>query len=128
MNFIQSTPFLHVRDLDAAVGFFEGVLGFKTHVRVTDYAYLHRETVGVRILSHVDRADAPLLPRRFTYYIDVRDVDALYSELKPKLDALPAGDVHGPVDQTYGQRELMVLGPDGGVIVFGQAIAEAITG
>lgn len=124
-NFIQSTPFLHVRDLDAAVGFFEGVLGFRAHVRMTDYAYVHRETVGVRIMAHADPADAPRLPRRFTYYIDVRDVDALFAELKPKLDTLPAGDVHGPVNQSYGQREFMVLGPDGGVIVFGQALVIA---
>jgi hypothetical protein len=61
------------------------------------------------------------------YYIDVRDVDQLYLELKPKLDSLPQGDVYGPVNQTYGQRELLVLAPDGNLIVFGQAIANAGT-
>ena len=56
------------------------------------------------------------------YYIDVRDVDQLYEELKPKLDMLPKGDVYGPVNQTYGQRELLVLAPDGNLIAFGAAI------
>ena len=60
---------------------------------------------------------------RFAYYVDVRDVDALYAELKPKLDTLPNGDVHGPADKAYGQRELLVLAPDGNLIAFGQAIA-----
>jgi len=55
--------------------------------------------------------------------VDVRDVDALYAELKPKLDTLPNGDVHGPADKAYGQRELLVLAPDGNLIAFGQAIA-----
>jgi len=42
--------------------------------------------------------------------------------LKPKLDTLPKNDVEGPVDQDYNQRELLVLAPDGNMIVFGHAI------
>jgi hypothetical protein len=53
----------------------------------------------------------------------VRDVDSLYAELKPKLDTLPKEDVHGPVNQPYGQRELLVLAPDGNLLAFGQAIS-----
>jgi len=59
--------------------------------------------------------------RHFAYYVDVHDVDALYAELKPKLDTLPKGDVYGPVNQHYGQRELLVLAPDGNLIAFGQS-------
>jgi hypothetical protein len=36
---------------------------------------------------------------------------------------LPHGDVHGPVNKPYGQRELCILAPDGDLVVFGQAIA-----
>jgi len=54
----------------------------------------------------------------------VRDVDALYAELKPKLDTLPPGDVHGPADKPYGQRELLVLAPDGELIVFGMQLSD----
>lgn len=60
--------------------------------------------------------------RRFAYYFDCRDVDSLYDELKPKLEEQPAGNVHGPTDKPYGQRELLVLAPDGNLIAFGQAI------
>jgi hypothetical protein len=59
------------------------------------------------------------------YYIDVRDVDQLYAELKPKLATLPTRDVYGPVNQPYGQRELLVLAPDGNPMDFGQAIETA---
>ncbi len=55
----------------------------------------------------------------------LRDVDQLYAELKPKLDTLPTRDVYGPVNQPYGQRELLVLAPDGNLIAFGQAIENA---
>jgi hypothetical protein len=90
-----------------------------------DYAYLHRETVGIRLLENRGTDGAPPGNRRYAYYVDVRDVDALYAELKPKLDRLPNGDVHGPADKEYGQRELLVLAPDGNLIAFGHDIAAA---
>jgi len=121
-NFIQITPFIHVPDLARALAFFTDVLGFQTLVRMDEYAYVQRETVGVRVMQNQGEAGAPSGNRRFAYYIDVRDVDALYAELKPKLDALPKGDVHGPADKSYGQRELLVLAPDGNLLAFGQAI------
>jgi catechol 2,3-dioxygenase-like lactoylglutathione lyase family enzyme len=121
-NFIQVTPFLHVADLGRAVAFFTDILGFEALIHARDYAYVQRETVGFRILEQSGEDGAPPGNRRFAYYIDVRDVDALYAELKPKLDTLPAGDVYGPVNQGYGQRELLVLAPDGNLIAFGQAV------
>ena len=124
-NFIQITPFMHVEDLDGAIAFFTNILGFETQFRMSDYAYLHRETAGFRILQQHGKDGAPPGNRRFAYYIDVRDVDQLYAELKPKLDTLPKGDVYGPVNQPYGQRELLVLAPDGNLIAFGQAIGSA---
>ena len=121
-NFIQVTPFLHVDNLERAVAFFTEILGFETRFRGNNYAYVHRETTGFRILEQRGTDGAPPGNRRFAYYIDVRDVDGLYAELRPKLDTLPKGDVYGPVDQTYGQRELLVLAPDGNLLAFGQAI------
>jgi catechol 2,3-dioxygenase-like lactoylglutathione lyase family enzyme len=122
-NFLQITPFMHVPDLEAALAFFEDILGFATRFRMADYAYVEREGAGIRILRNHGTDGAPPGNRRFAYYVDVRDVDALHEELKPKLDTLPEGDVHGPADKPYGQRELLVLAPDGNLIAFGQAIA-----
>lgn len=127
-NFRQVTPFMHVPDIGAAIAFFEEVLGFRTHVRMSDYAYLHRETVGMRILQNRGSDGAPPGNRRFAYYVDVEDVDALHAELKAKLERLPAGNVHGPADKPYGQRELAILAPDGNLIVFGHAIGDASVG
>ena len=121
-NFIQITPFMHVPEIGEAVAFFEEVLGFETLFRMADYAYVAREGVGIRIFQNHGMDGAPPGNRRFAYYVDVRDVDALYAELKPKLDALPQGDVHGPADKPYRQRELLVVAPDGNLIAFGQAI------
>jgi catechol 2,3-dioxygenase-like lactoylglutathione lyase family enzyme len=123
-QFEQVTPFLHVPDLQKALDFFTDILGFTVPYRQDGYAYIHRESVGFRLLE-AEEDQAAAGRRRFAYYIDVRDVDALYAELKAKLDTLPPGDVHGPVDKPYGQRELLVLAPDGELIVFGMEVRPA---
>lgn len=124
-NFIQTTPFMHVplQDFEAAVTFFRDLLGFTEYVHRRDYAYLEREGCGIRIWGREDVGGAPRGIRNFRYYYDVHDVDALYAELKPKLDNLPPGDVHGPANKHYGQRELLILAPDGDLVCFGQAIS-----
>ena len=48
--------------------------------------------------------------------------DILARAIGDKLAQLPAGHVNGPVDQHYGQRELMIRAPDGNVLVFGQSV------
>jgi catechol 2,3-dioxygenase-like lactoylglutathione lyase family enzyme len=122
-NFVQVTPFLVVPDVEAAVAFFRDVLGFSVwRMPGANYAYVHRETVGFRLLQTGPGNEFVPGNRRFAHYIDVKDVDALYAELKPKLDTLPPGDVHGPADKGYGQRELLVLAPDGNLIAFGHEI------
>jgi len=121
-NLVQVTPFMHVENLDKAVAFFTGILSFELGFRAGNYAYLRREAVAFRLLEASGSEAAPPGNRRYAYYIDVRDVDALHAELKPKLDTLPAGDVAGPLDQPYEQRELTVLAPDGNLIAFGQAV------
>ena len=125
-NIIQVTPFMLVPKLDAAIDFMTGVLGFRVDLRMRDYAYVSREGAGLRILE-AGRGN-PFQPgtRRFAYYFDCRDVDSLYEELKPRLDEMPSDDVHGPADKPYGQRELLVLAPDGNLIAFGQAIQTPI--
>jgi len=125
-NFIHTTPFMHVPlpEFEEAVAFFRDLLVFAEYVHVHDYAYLEREGCGIRILGHKDISEAPRGKHNFRYYFDVRDVDALYAELKPKLDKLPQDDVHGPANKYYGQRELLILAPDGDLVCFGQAIVK----
>jgi catechol 2,3-dioxygenase-like lactoylglutathione lyase family enzyme len=128
-NFIRITPFMHVADVDAAVYFFTDILGFKAWIHVSDYAYVQREVAAVRILKASTSPGEVPGPgsRAFRYYIDVEDVDAIVGEIRPKLEAagLPGG--HGPVNQSYGQREYMILAPDGDLVVFGQSIFDMPT-
>ena len=122
-NLYRITPFMHVPDIEKAVWFFTEVLGFTLRFRTVNYAYVQREAAAFRLLENSGEDGAPPGNRRFCYYIDVADIDAVEAELKPKAGLLNDGDIHGPVDQLYGQRELMVVAPDGNLIVFGQDIA-----
>lgn len=122
-HFLRITPVMHVDDVAAAVAFFKDLLGFKVYVHTPgEYAYVQREVAAIRILkaSQSEGEEVPPGNRRFLYYIDVENVDSLLAELQPKLDTLPSGHVYGPVNQRYGQRELMILAPDGNLLVFGQ--------
>ena len=122
-NLLQVTPFVHVPDLERALAFFAS-LGFRTLFRAGTYAYVHRERVAFRLLEARGATVPAAGARRYAYYVDVRDVDALHAELKPALELLPIGDVEGPKDREYGQRELLVAAPDGQLLVFGQALAQ----
>jgi catechol 2,3-dioxygenase-like lactoylglutathione lyase family enzyme len=122
-NLFRITPFMHVPDIEDALSFFTDRLGFTCYFRVADYAYVQREAVAFRLLQNRGDDGAPPGNRRFCYYVDVEDLDTLYAELKPRLSGMNDGDVHGPVDQIYGQRELMIIAPDGNLLVFGQDIA-----
>jgi catechol 2,3-dioxygenase-like lactoylglutathione lyase family enzyme len=116
----QVTPFLRVPDIEQAVSFFCDALGFELGFRGGEYAFVRRDNVAFRLIE-----DEPLPARgngRYMSYVDVEDVDGLYAELKPKLDLLPPGTVCPPTDQTYGQREFTVIGPDGDMIAFGAPI------
>lgn len=114
---------MHVLDCEAAVQFLVKTLGFTAVVNEGGYAYLDREGAGIRVMGHRNRPDEIGSPHRgYAYYIDVRDVGVVLQQIADKLALLPDGHVRGPVDQPYGQRELIIRAPDGNLIIFGQAI------
>jgi catechol 2,3-dioxygenase-like lactoylglutathione lyase family enzyme len=123
-NFLQVTPFLNFKDVPGAVRFFVEVLGFRAVVHSADFAYVEREAVAVRIgkasAGPEERKEAG--PRAFLLYIDVRDVDAVVAEVRPRLLAVGMAGGTGPKDQSWGQREFWVPLPEGGLLLFGQDI------
>jgi catechol 2,3-dioxygenase-like lactoylglutathione lyase family enzyme len=122
-KFYRVTPFLRCPDIDEAVSFFTDTLGFNLDIKVNHFARVSRDEV--MFLLYGDGVQLP--PRgggRYTSYVDVEDADALYAELKPKLDLLPPGHVCPPADQAHGQRDFWVIGPDGDIIAFGSPLDE----
>jgi catechol 2,3-dioxygenase-like lactoylglutathione lyase family enzyme len=124
-NLYRITPFMHVPDIAAAVAFFTEIVGFECRFRQGSYAYVQREAAAFRLVENASDDGAPPGNRRFCYYVDVHDVEAIAAELAPKASLLNDGDIYGPIDQIYGQRELMVVAPDGNLLVFGQDLTRA---
>lgn len=118
----QITPFLHVPDLERALQLFVGVLAFRVVYREGNYAYLEFGGAGLRILEERGRRLCPDGKARMTVYVDVPDVDALYTQLLPRLKLLPASDVEPPLDKSWNQREFQVPLPDGDWLTFGQPV------
>lgn len=121
-NLIQVTPFLGTGPIDRSIAFYRDVLGFTLYVSDGGYAYLERDRVAVRLLQLDEGAPQP--PGYAHIYIDVRDCDALFAELEPRLKGLPGDRVRGPADTVYGQREFSVRDPDGNLVMFGQGIGD----
>lgn len=121
-NTYQITPFMHVVDFGAALRFLTETLGFTPIISEPSYAYLEREGAGLRLLGGYDPSEVGVPHRGFAYYIDVKSVETVLEQIGERLAALPEGDVVGPRDQPYGQRELMIRAPDGNLIVFGASI------
>ena len=108
------TPLVSVEDVDRMAAFFRDVLGFTVHIQREGYAYVARDNAALRLSSTMPGGGAQAC------YIDVEGIDALYAELKPRLDLLPPGRVVPPHDQPYGQREFQVTDEGALQILFGE--------
>lgn len=130
-NIQQITPFLWTQDVPAAIRFFVEGLGFRCEYQDPAYAYVSRDSAALRICE-ASQTPGEWAPGTgsFRYYIDCVDVDQILAEIVPRLEALDhprvhGKVVHGPLNQPYGQREIIILAPDGDLLVFGQPIAKA---
>ncbi|MEX0371106.1 MAG: bleomycin resistance protein [Tateyamaria sp.] len=122
MRLTQITPFVPCTSLQAQIGFYCETLGFVVGFQADNYAFLRRDAVAVRLIEVSPDVDLSRPEREGSFYIDVENVDAVYSDMKPRLDALPKGRVRAPFDQDYGQREFHVIDEDCTLIFFGEAI------
>jgi uncharacterized glyoxalase superfamily protein PhnB len=115
----KAIPVLHVTSSAAAEEYYCGKLGFtlefiyRPDVTLPDPAYMGvmRDGAGLHISSFPGDGVAGS-----AIYIDVDDVDAIHKELVGK-GVLTEG---GPIDQTWGRRELMLRDADWNRITFGQ--------
>ena len=123
-------PIIKVRDIRSAIEFYCSALGF-----VTDFSYSASPTgsayAGVSLDGnqiHLSTfAGDGVIGTSVYCYVD--DVDALFrgflqAGLKtPGKLASPVEE--GPVNQTWGMRELYVRDPDGNTLRFGSPIPQA---
>ncbi len=122
MRMHQITPFVPCSSLDRQIAFYQDVLGFTVGFQADNYAFLRRDDVAVRLVEVDSSINLNHPEREGSFYIDVRDIDALYASLKPKLETLPPERVRAPFNQDYGQREFHVADDDCTLIFFGESV------
>lgn len=105
---------LQVRDVRAALGWFRDVLGFEVEPWAdgTVYGYATRGDVSFHVACGPD-------PELWSAYVYVDDVEALHAEFLER----GAEILQPPTEKGYGMRELIVRGPDGHVLAFGQPLS-----
>jgi uncharacterized glyoxalase superfamily protein PhnB len=112
-------PGLAVKDMHAALTFYEHKLGFRCTFKVHDdlhpeipYAIVRRDEVELHLSRSGDSAG------RASCYIDVDDADALFEEFRR------AGvEIQRAIeDSSYGMRDFNIKDLDGNVLGFGQPI------
>jgi ankyrin repeat protein len=104
-RFESLIPIFGVRDMAAAIGYYEAKLGFQKEWGWGDpptFACVMRDDARL-FLSRVDN------PSRATVYIAVNNVDALYEDYRKRG---PNG-LKGPENYPWGNREIELLDLDG---------------
>ena len=112
------TPLVMTHDLESSLRFFTNTLGFECNFKMENYAFINRKRCAIRLLE-IDKS-CEICEQMI--YLDCDDVDALYAELKLRLDDLPDGRVRAPFNQPYQQREFHVKDPDNCLLFFGMDI------
>ncbi len=122
--FRATIPVLRVSDSAASEVFYRDLLGFtirfanRADATRPDPCYmgLSRDEAWLHLSSHA-RDGVP----GAAVFVPVDDVDALHRELLGRGVAIAVG----PVDQTWGNREMYVHDPDGNCLRFVQATGGA---
>ena len=101
-------------DIRGTVSFFTTILEFKIVRDDNTYCIVSRDNLTVHIL----RAGKDI--GQMEFYLEVNDVDTIWSSIKDKLDGIK---VREPFDREYGMREIHIAIPHTNALLFiGQEI------
>jgi catechol 2,3-dioxygenase-like lactoylglutathione lyase family enzyme len=110
-------PILHVTDLNAAIAFYTGVLGFEEDFRYEDlYGGLRTGNVHLHLRQGEGPFSRPVGGANVYFYLaSPADIDAYHAAIV----ANGARVDHEPQDWPYGMRDFATFDPDGNVLAFG---------
>ena len=117
---INARTVLAVNDLAVSVAYFIDKLGFERDFAVPGWEFLSFGNFQVILGEFPDAMPArDLGEHAFTAYARVRDVDALYADLKARGADFAE---EPPYTEPWGMREILVVTPDGHTIKYGQTV------
>jgi catechol 2,3-dioxygenase-like lactoylglutathione lyase family enzyme len=109
-------PILASLNEEATVKFYTEKLGFTFHSSWDGYLIFSRDGVNI----HLWPTEDPEIAKSTGCYVNVTEVDKLYTELKEKGLIHPNGDLK---DMPWGMRQFSVLDNNGNIINFGEDIS-----
>ena len=117
-------PIFNVRDMGEAIGFYTGVLDFRLAFAWPEDAPFHAGLVRGTDELHLSLASGPRPRGRGAAIVVCDDVDALFAAFRARgltPPVRPESPVHeGPLDQTWGTREVYIDDPSGNTLAFQQ--------
>ena len=116
LELTSAVPVLPVQDVSKAIDFYTTRLGFAKVFAFGPYAGVQRGAVTI----HLDGAEVAAYPGPTCCRVNVRGVDALWSELQEHPDVLHPGE---PLEtKPSGQRQFSVLDCCGNRITFAEPV------
>ena len=103
------SPMVPSFDIKGTVSFFTIILGFKIARDDNDYSIVYKDNLTVHIL----RAGEDI--GQMEFYLEVDDVDGVWSSIKDKLEGIK---VREPFNQDYGMREIHIGIPHTNTLLF----------
>jgi catechol 2,3-dioxygenase-like lactoylglutathione lyase family enzyme len=134
MKLLRALPALPVKDVEAAVLFYNERLGFSVKHKEDFFARLERDDLELHLWAASDQdwrervnfVEEPVCSGAESFIagtsscrIEVIGVDGLYAEMA-RADVLHPGDPGHPVDTTWGTREFATLDLEGNLLTFFQ--------
>lgn len=116
LRFESVTPRFPVADVGRSFAFYVGQLGFELGWKWGDpvtHGNVCRGEVGLDLIAVPEGRRGAAMA-----YVQIRGVDAYFSELKARNVALSE-----PQDRPYGMRDFEVVDPDGNRLAFGEPTA-----
>ena len=115
-HLLRGIPVLASLNIAKSVTFYKEKLGFdRIGYQDEYYAVIARDA----FIVHFWKCNNRIHPENTSCYVDVKDIDTLYEELKPYGVIHPNGKLE---NKPYGMREFAILDNDGNLIKFGQEI------
>jgi len=111
----KAAPVLASLDMDETMAQYTEQLGFRKGFHDANYGVIARDEIEL----HFWKTDDKIHPENTSCYIQVENVDALFTEMQAAGVVHPNGHLE---DKPWGMREFAILDVHGNLLKFGESL------
>ena len=112
------SPMLAVADMDATVGFYQDVLGFKAVMKASHYSIVERDGQTIHFMKAASEEVLKCVRGHTAIYIEVSGILTLWEHVKTFKDRHKMRDLF---DREYGMTEFHIGDPNECLVFVGEA-------